>query len=576
MPTDHATTEYERWLAHIPAGEDRDALLAMQNDPEAIAEHFQTPMRFGTAGLRSTMDVGISHMNLYTVAQTTKGLAELVLQSDGQARGVAIAYDTRNNSRLFAETAARVLAAAGVQVLLFDGCRPTPELSFAILHHGCIAGINITASHNPKEYNGYKVYWEDGAQLPPEHAQTVSAAAAEADLFAVELADLDAALDSDLIRMLGSETDEAFLQAVQNCALAPDLVKQYGDSLHVVYTPLHGTGYRLIPECLRRCGVTNLSTVEQQMIPDGNFPTVASPNPENSACFALAAEQIRKDNLPCNMIIASDPDADRVGLALRGEDGEFYALSGNQIGALLIDYILHIRKEKGCLPANGCAIKSIVSSNLFDAICDAHRVEHISVLTGFKYIGEKIKQWAADGTHTFLFGYEESQGYLSDGYARDKDAVAASMLLVEMACYHAAAGRTVADALRILDETYGFYREKGLSFQISGIDPMLVMQTRMSALRQAPPTEIAGVNVLRVRDYLTGDIRSTDGSVEPTGLPSSDVLYYELQGGDSVIVRPSGTEPKIKVYLLVKADSAAAAADKLAAYAKFMEASIQA
>lgn len=570
-----AFREYENWLAHLD-GEEKEALESIRGDENAILERFAIPMTFGTAGLRSTMDLGISRMNVYTVAQTTKALADLVLESDGKERGVAISYDSRNNSELFAHTAARVLAACGIRVYLFDGIRPTPELSFAILHYGCIAGINVTASHNPKEYNGYKVYWEDGAQLPPEHASVVSKTALETDIFAVQLADLDEAIASGTVRMIGAETDDAFLSAVLGCSLAPDLTAKYGNGLNMVYTPLHGTGYKLIPECLRRLGITNLQIVDEQAIPDGDFPTVASPNPENKECFALAAEKIKKQNLNCNMIIASDPDADRIGLALRGEDGEFFALNGNQIGALLIDYILRVRKEKGILPANACAIKSIVSSNLFDAICDAHGVSHISVLTGFKYIGEKIKLWEKSGEHTFIFGYEESQGYLSDGYARDKDAIAAAMLIAEMACYHAASGRTVADALVEIYKTYGYYRESVINIAIKGLDPMGMMREQMAAMRANAPTEIAGVKVSCVRDYQTGKIVSADGAESETGLPSSDVLYYELETGDAVIVRPSGTEPKIKVYLLAKGETESCVLTKLDQYAVDMKARLNA
>ena len=570
-----AFLEYENWLAHLE-GEDKRALEAIRGDDNAILERFAIPMSFGTAGLRSTMDLGISRMNVYTVAQTTKALADLVLQSDGKERGIAISYDSRNNSELFAHTAARVLAACGIRVYLFDGIRPTPELSFAILHYGCIAGINVTASHNPKEYNGYKVYWEDGAQLPPEHASIVSKAALETDIFSIKLADLDQAITDGIVKMIGEETDEAFLSAVLNCSLAPDLTAKYGNGLNMFYTPLHGTGYKLIPACLRRLGITNLGIVEEQSVPNGDFPTVASPNPENKECFALAAEKIKKENIDCNMIIASDPDADRIGLALRGEDGEFFALNGNQIGALLIDYILRVRKEKGILPANACAIKSIVSSNLFDAICDAHGVSHVSVLTGFKYIGEKIKLWEKSGEHTFIFGYEESQGYLSDGYARDKDAIAAAMLIAEMACYHAASGRTVAQALNEIYQTYGYYRESVINIAIKGLDPMGMMREQMAALRSNAPAEIAGIAVSRVRDYQSGKIISCDGTETETGLPSSDVLYYELETGDAVIVRPSGTEPKIKVYLLAKGVTETCVLSKLEKYAADMKARLNA
>ncbi|MCH5183184.1 MAG: phospho-sugar mutase [Oscillospiraceae bacterium] len=565
----NAFQEYERWTATL-TGEEKASLEALRGDEEAILSRFAAPMQFGTAGLRSTMDLGISRMNIYTVAQTTKGLSALILASGGKDRGVAISYDSRHRSEEFARTAARVLAHDGVKVYLFDGIRPTPELSFAILHLGCISGINITASHNPKEYNGYKVYWEDGAQLPPEHADRVSAAVAEIDPLSVPLADFDEAVASGAIRFLGGETDDAFLAAVQGSALSPALTKAWGNKLHLVYTPLHGTGYKLVPECLRRAGVTDLRVVEEQAIPDGSFPTVASPNPENDACFERAVELIRRENLPCSLIIASDPDADRIGVAVRGEDGVFRALHGNRIGALLIDYILRIRKETGNLPADGCAIRSIVSSPLFDAICDSHGVSHVSVLTGFKYIGEKIKQWESTGDHTFLFGYEESHGYLPGSYARDKDAIGASLLLTEMACYHISHGRSIADALRELDETYGYYRESGFSCAITGLDPMAIMGQRMASLRKDGLSEIAGVPVLRVRDYLSGVIRSVTGETASTEQPSSDVLYFELESGDAIAVRPSGTEPKIKVYLLVKGETEPHAAEKLTKYEAFM------
>ncbi len=561
---------YENWLSHLPAGAERDALEAMRGDEDAILSHFAVPMQFGTAGLRSTMDVGPSHMNVYTVAQTTKGLADLILQSGGAQRGVAIAYDSRNQSEHFARTAACVLADAGIQVYLFDGIRPTPELSFSILHLHCIAGINITASHNTKAYNGYKVYWEDGAQLPPEHAASVSAFAAKVDCFSVPLADFGTAVQNGSIRLLGSETDEAFLSAVMGCSLAPELVKRHGDALHLLYTPLHGTGYRLVPDILRRIGVSNLQTVDEQMIPNGDFPTVASPNPENAACFTLAIERIQKEHIPCEMILASDPDADRIGVAIREENGSYRVLNGNQIGALLIDYILRIRTEKGNLPSNGCAIKSIVSSNLFDRICDAWGVSHISVLTGFKYIGEKIKQWADSGEHTFLFGYEESQGYLSGGYARDKDAVAGCMLAVEMACYHASKGQTVAQALQQLYNRFGYYRESLLNVTVGGLNPMQIMAERMEAIRESKLSDIAGSKVLRTRDYRSGIIRAADGLEAPTGLPQSDVLYYELENGDAVVVRPSGTEPKIKAYLLVRGETEQEAEAKLSRFGDFM------
>lgn len=549
--------EFERWLNNEKLDEvSKKKLQEIKNDETAVAERFAIPMSFGTAGLRSTMDVGISKMNVYTVAQTTQGLAELIISANGCERGVAISYDSRNNSDTFAKTAASVLCANGIKVYLFDGIRPTPELSFAILHYNCIAGINITASHNPKEYNGYKVYWEDGAQLPPEHATIVSESAAKTDIFnGVRKICLDEATEKGLLIIIGSECDEAFLKAVLDCRLDAENTKNYGNKVGLAYTALHGTGYKLVPEALKRCGIDKLITIDSQMIPDGNFPTVASPNPENRECFEEAIKKLEAIGADCGAIIATDPDADRIGLAIKNDKGEFFALNGNQIGALLIDHIIKIRKKNGNMPENACAIKSVVSSNLFDAICEKNGVRHISVLTGFKYIGEKIKLWAEDGSNTFIFGYEESQGYLSAGYARDKDAIGASVLTAEMVCRHYAEGRTVYQALQDIYKEYGIYKESVLNVKITGIDPMGLMGEIMAGIRSAEIESIGNIKVTATRDYTTGIIKKLDGSEEPTGLPSSNMLYYELEGGSAVIIRPSGTEPKIKAYILVRAKS---------------------
>ena len=558
--------EFERWLNNENLDEASKARLReIANDETAIAERFAIPMSFGTAGLRSTMDVGISKMNVYTVAQTTQGLAELIISAGGCERGVAISYDSRNNSDTFARTAASVLTANGIKVYLFDGIRPTPELSFAILYYNCIAGINVTASHNPKEYNGYKVYWEDGAQLPPEHASTVSDAAARTDIFdGVKRMCLEEAEKQGLLVMIGEECDEAFLKAVLDCRLDAENTKKYGNEVGLAYTALHGTGYKLVPEALKRCGIDKLILIESQMNPDGNFPTVASPNPENRECFEEAVKKLSELGADCGAIIATDPDADRIGLAIKDDKGEYIALSGNQIGALLIDHIIKIRKKNGNLPENACAIKSVVSSNLFDAICEKHGVRHISVLTGFKYIGEKIKEWAADGSNTFIFGYEESQGYLSAGYARDKDAIGASVLAAEMVCRHYAEGRTVFEALQGIYAEYGIFKESVLNVKITGIDPMGLMGEIMADIRGKNISLIGGMKVTAVRDYSIGEIKHACGSTTPTGLPKSDMLYYELEGGSAVIVRPSGTEPKIKAYILVRGESDADAEAKIA------------
>ncbi len=559
--------EFEKWLYSDKVDADtKKNLLLIKNDENAIAERFAIPMSFGTAGLRSTMDVGISKINVYTVAQTTQGLAELIISANGQERGVAVCYDSRNNSELFARTAAEVLCANGIKVYLFDGIRPTPELSFAILYYNCIAGINVTASHNPKEYNGYKVYWDDGAQLPPEHASVVSKTAEATDIFeGVKKMCLKEAEKAGLLVMIGEECDEAFLKAVLDCRLDAENTAKYGNEVGLAYTALHGTGYKLVPEALKRCGIDKLVTIDSQMIPDGDFPTVASPNPENRECFEEAVKKINELGINCGAIIATDPDADRIGLAIKDDKGEFFALNGNQIGALLIDHIIKIRKKNGNMPENACAIKSVVSSNLFDAICEKNGVRHISVLTGFKYIGEKIKLWAADGSNAFIFGYEESQGYLSAGYARDKDAIGASVLAAEMVCRHYAEGRTVYQALQDIYAEYGIYRESVLNVKITGIDPMGLMGEIMADIRGKTIDSIGSMKVTATRDYSTGIIKKLDGTTSETGLPASNMLYYELEGGSAVIVRPSGTEPKIKAYILIRAESDADATAKISA-----------
>ncbi len=536
--------EFEKWLNSPAVDEEtKKELEAIKNDENEILARFSVPMEFGTAGLRAVMTAGISRMNIYTVAQTTEGLARLIEDENGKEKGVAIAWDSRNNSQLFARTAAEVLAYHGIKTYIFDSLRPTPELSFAILHHGCIAGINITASHNPSAYNGYKVYWADGAQLPPEHAQVVSDYVAKTDIFSVKRADFDKAVEEGTIIIIGKETDEAFLKAVQNCSIDPTALKEHGDKLNILYTPIHGTGYRLVPEILKRCGVTNLRIVAEQQIPDGNFPTVHTPNPENKECFNIAIEQVEKENIPCRLIIGTDPDADRVGIVARNDEGEFVPFTGNQVGALLADYIITNKKALGTLPANACAIKSVVSGKLFDLVCDGEGVHHMNVLTGFKYIGEKIKEFKASGEYTFILGYEESYGYLSDGYVRDKDAVAASMLIAEMAAFHEKNGTTLYKRLQELYKKYGYCKEAIINRVIGGIVPMDTMKEKMASLRACTPESLGGSKVVAFTDFMCAG----------TGLPKANMLSFTLENGTTALVRPSGTEPKIKVYILTQA-----------------------
>ena len=565
---------YEYWLSYEGLDEDtRRELESISGDEAEIEARFALPMRFGTAGLRSVMGAGISRMNVYTVGQTTQALANLINATEG-SRSVAISYDSRNNSALFAKTAAEVLAGNGIHVYIYGSLHPTPCLSFAVLELGCTAGINITASHNPKEYNGYKVYWSDGAQLPPEHADTVSREAEKTDIFRdVKKADFDRARDGGLITVIGDDIDEKFMSAVLDCRIDREVTASYGNSVGIVYTPLHGTGYRLVPEVLKRAGITNLRVVESQSRPDGNFPTVAVPNPENKDCFAEAIDLVLRDGKDCDLIIATDPDADRVGAVVKDSNGLFTPLNGNQIGALLVDYIIKARKSKGCLPQNACAVKSVVSSELFTEICRKNGVEPVNVLTGFKYIGEKIAEYERTKEHSFIFGYEESCGFLSAGYVRDKDAVAGSLLIAEMASYYKSRGMTVYAALNALYDEYGRYGEKVLSIKVGGVDPMAEMNARMDELRTNLFDDIASSAVTKVRDYLSGTvIDANTGDTSDTGLPKTDMLYFELEDGTNVIVRPSGTEPKIKVYILAKGSDESSLSAKLEEYSSFMKA----
>ena len=563
---------YNKWLSSpIVDEQTKEELRAIANNEEEIMARFGVPMEFGTAGLRSIMTAGTGRMNVYTVAHTTAGLAKLIIDNNGQERGVAIAYDSRINSTEFARTAAEVLAANGIKVYFFESLRPTPELSFAILHLGCIAGINVTASHNAMEYNGYKVYWEDGAQLPPDHAAVVSASVAATDIFdGVKRVDFDKAVNDGIITIIGKEIDEAYIDAVMACQVCPDALQEYGDSLNIIYTPLHGAGYKLVPEVLKRAGVTNLRIVPSQAEPDGRFPTVKSPNPESKECFKDGLAIAMASDNDCDLFLATDPDSDRVGIVAKDLDGNYIPFSGNQVGALLIEYIIQGRKEKGSMPLNPCAIKSIVSSALFDAVCATNGIKCMSVLTGFKYIGEKIKEFVKSGEYGFIFGYEESYGYLPGTYARDKDAVATSLLIAEMAAYYKKQGVSLYSLLLKMYEKYGFYKELGISNVVKGIDPMSTMREKMTALRGNAMTEIAGIPVLRIRDYKTGIVTViADNSTESTGLPSSDVLYYELADGSTYIIRPSGTEPKIKVYVLAKGDTMEGVDQKLRLFDDF-------
>lgn len=563
-----AKNEYKRWLEYPHLSEDdRAELLSIASDEDTIEMRFGSVMSFGTAGLRSTMYAGPACMNEYTVAQATQGIAVLVKKANGSERGVAIAYDSRNHSADFARVCAEVLAYNGIRAYLFDGVRPTPELSFAVRELGCIAGINITASHNPKEYNGYKAYWEDGAQLSPEQSEIVASAIAEVDVLGgAKRMPLAEAKADGIVTMLDESFDEIYLAAVEKTSINPGLMRELGADLKIVYTPLHGAGYRLVPEILRRAGLTNLYTVDEQMLLDGNFPTVAKPNPEYANVFALGVEIAEREG--SDLIIATDPDADRVGVMSRTKNGDFATITGNQMGALMLDYVIRARREAGKLPSGAYAVKSIVSTDLAAKIADACGIRLYDVFTGFKFIGEVIKNYEESGKEgEFIFGFEESYGYLFGSYARDKDAVGATLLIAEMTAYYRRLGMTLSDALETLYEKYGAYKEGVLDLYMEGLDGNARRRRVMESLRENAPLSLGGVAVKTVTDHLKQTTRTLkDGKEESTGMGVSDVLYYTLENGDKVVVRPSGTEPKIKFYLLCHGEDIASVEEKINAY----------
>ncbi len=560
--------EYQTWLNSDKMNEEELAeLMTMTGNDEKIQLAFGAPMSFGTAGLRAKMGVGIGQMNHFTVAQATQGIASLVLSEGGADRGVAIAYDSRNNSELFAKTAAEVLAANGIHVYIFDGVRPTPELSFAVRHLSCMAGINIIASHNPKEYNGYKAYWADGAQISPEQASIVSAAIAEIDVLtgAKELS-FDSGVAAGMITLLDEAFDEIYLTAVEKTAINPDAVRAIADDFKIVYTPLHGAGYKLVPAIFRKIGMKHLYTVDAQMTLDGNFPTVIKPNPEYAEVFTLGIEIA--DRVGSDLVIATDPDADRIGVMCRKSDGGFATITGNQMGALLLDYVIRAKREKGTLTPDDYAVKSIVSSDMAYRIAEMQGIRLYDVLTGFKFIGEVIKNYEeSEKPGNFLLGFEESYGYLFGSYARDKDAVGAALMILEMTAFYHKQGMTLLDALAALYKTYGYYAEDMVDIYMEGLDGIQRRKALMQNLRNDPPADFAGYKTAKIGDYKEGMITDlASGEKTPTGLLASDVLYYTLENGDKVIVRPSGTEPKVKIYMLAHDTSPDALKEKLRLY----------
>ena len=560
---------YESWLASealSPA--EKAELEAIRGDAKEIESRFFEQLSFGTAGLRGTMGVGLYRMNVHVIRHATQAFAEVILAEGAEAvaRGVAVCYDCRNNSDIFAREAACVLAGNGIPVRLFAALRPTPMVSFAVREYGCIAGINVTASHNPKEYNGYKVYWEDGAQLPPVHADEVARKMRELDVFAcVKSMDYETALAEGKIVLMGEETDEAFLANVMAQVNDKAVVEKVADDFKMVFTPFHGTGYQLIPEALKRLGMKHVICVPEQMVIDGDFPTVVSPNPENPEGFYLAVEIAKKEG--ADFILGSDPDADRVGIMVNTGNGEFKVISGNQIGILLTDYIIGAWKRAGKMPANGVILKSLVSTEMARTIAEANGLTCYDTFTGFKFLAQKKDQLEESGEGTVLLAFEESNGYMFGSFVRDKDAVTASLILTEMAAWYADQGMTLYDALMGLYKKYGFYAEKTLNLVMPGLDGLKKMAQLMADLREKPPVEIAGVAVVQQKDYKDGSVVNVaTGEKTTMELTDSNVLRYEMADGTSLIVRPSGTEPKVKVYVLTSAEDQAACDAKVAKY----------
>ena len=565
---------YEKWLNSPALSEaEKEELRSISGNEKEIESRFFAPLEFGTAGLRGTMCVGLHQMNIHVIRHATQAFAEVIKAEGPEAveRGVAVCYDCRNNSELFARETACVMAGNGIKVRLFDAMRPTPEVSFAVREYHCIAGVNVTASHNPKEYNGYKVYWQDGAQLPPHHASAIAAKMEELDLFdSIRRMDYDEAVKAGLITLMGEETDEKFLANVMGQVNDKAAVEKVADTFKMVYTPFHGTGYKLIPEALRRLGMKHVICVPEQMVIDGNFPTVVSPNPENPEGFYLAVDLAKKEG--ADFILGSDPDADRVGIMVRNDQGEYITISGNQTGVLLLDYLIGAKKRTGKMPEKPVALKTIVTTEMARKVAQVNGLQCYDTFTGFKFLAQKKDQLESSGEGKVIMSYEESYGYMLGDYVRDKDAVSASVELTEMAAWYASQGMTLYDALQALFEKYGYYGEKTMNLVMPGLDGLKKMADLMANLREKPPVEIAGVSVKEQKDYKDGSVVNVaDGSKTTMELSGSNVLRYEMVDGTSLIVRPSGTEPKVKVYILANGASKAECDEKVAKYAAWAE-----
>lgn len=549
--------EYKRWMeSEVFDEETKKELKKIENDEKEIEDRFYKSLEFGTAGLRGIMGAGTNRMNRYTVTKATQGLSNFILKEKGENKGVAISYDSRNMSKEFGEMAALCLNANGIKTYLFESLRPVPELSFAVRKLGCIAGIMITASHNPPKYNGYKVYWEDGAQITaPKDKQIIEEVNKVGDYEEIKTISKKEAEEKRLYHIIGKEIDDAYMTELKKLVLNPDIIRKEAKNIKIVYTPLHGTGNLPVQRILKELGFENVYVVPEQELPDGNFSTVDYPNPEDKKAFTLALELAKK--VDADIVLATDPDADRLGVYAKDtKTGEYMSFTGNMSGMLIAEYLLSQRKEKQILPENGAMVTTIVSTNLANAISQEYHLKIFEVLTGFKYIGEKIKEFEQTGNYTYEFGFEESYGCLIGTHARDKDGIAAVMSLCEAVAYYKNKGLTLWDQMINIYEKYGYYKEEAVSITLEGIDGATKIKEMLEDMRKNPFNKIGNYEVLKVRDYQKEIIKDLKtGKETKTDLPNSNVLYYELENDGWCCVRPSGTEPKIKFYLGVKSDS---------------------
>lgn len=563
--TEEVKKKYEEWLNDPYFDEDtKKELKNISGDEDEINDRFYRDLEFGTGGLRGVLGAGTNRMNVYTVRKATQGLANYIVKQHGEDKGVAIAYDSRIMSKEFAEEAALCLNANGIKSFIFPSLRPTPVLSFTVRQLHCIAGIVITASHNPREYNGYKVYWEDGAQITPPHDKNILAEVAKVtDFSEVKTIDQESARVADLYHVIGYEVDDAYIAELKKQSVHPEVIKEMADDFTIVYTPLHGTGNVFVRRVLKELGFKKVYTVPEQEKPDGTFPTVSYPNPESPKAFELALKLAEEKD--ADLVLATDPDADRLGVYCKDtENGGYISFTGNMSGVLIGEYLLREKKAIGTLPKNAAVVETIVTTDMLKAVAADYKVSLIEVLTGFKYIGEQIKLFKENNSHEFIFGMEESYGCLAGTYARDKDAPVAVMLLCEVACWYKKHGKTLKDAMNDLYRKYGYFRETLFTITKKGEDGAMAIKSMMETMRNEPVADIGEYKVFALRDYKSGIRKDmASGQESRLSLPESNVLYYELSDGAWCCVRPSGTEPKIKFYMGVKGESASDADKKL-------------